>query len=79
MNLMKENMLMNMNMEALYIKDFVRYMPNAVDDIYFHLGKMTAYEEMYKEIFNEYIPESTLKNITHACLAVYNWDAAGRC
>lgn len=79
MDSMKENMLMNMNMEALYIKDFIRYMPNAVDDIYFHLGKMTAYEEMYKEIFNEDIPESTLKNITHACLAVYNWDAAGRC
>lgn len=78
MDLMKENMLMNMNMEALYIKDFVRYMPNAVDDIYFHLGKMTAYEEMYKEIFNEYIPESTLKNITHASMMVDNWERTRR-
>lgn len=79
MDSMKENMLMNMNIEAFYIKDLIRYMPNAVDDIYFHLGKMTTYEEIYKENFNEYIPESTLKNITHACLAVYNWDAARRC
>ena len=78
MDSMKENMLMNMNMEALYIKDFVRYMPNAVDDIYFHLGKMTAYEEMYKEIFNEDISESTLKNMTHASMAVYNWEEARR-
>lgn len=78
MDTMKENMLMNMNMEALYIKDFVRYMPNAVDDIYFHLGKMTAYEEMYKEIFNEDIPEPTLKNMTHASLAIYNWDNTRR-
>lgn len=78
MDSMKENMLMNMNMEALYIKDFVRYMSNAVDDIYYHLGKMHSYEEMYKELFKEDIPEPSLKNMTHASMMVDNWEKTRR-
>lgn len=78
MDAMKENMLGNMNWEAFSIKDLVRYKPDAVDDIYYHLGKMHSYEEMYKELFKEDIPEPTLKNMTHASLAVYNWEKARR-
>ena len=40
---MKENLLDKMNYEALTIRDFIRYSPNAVDDIYYHLGKMHSY------------------------------------
>ena len=76
---MKENLLDKMNYEALTIRDFIRYSPNAVDDIYYHLGKMHSYEEMYKELFKEDIPKPTLKNMTYACIAIYNWDAARRC
>lgn len=76
---MKENLLDKMNYEALTIRDFIRYSPNAVDDIYYHLGKMHSYEEMHKELFKEDIPEPTLKNMTYACIAIYNWDAAERC
>ena len=79
MDTMKENMLMNMNMEALYINDFVRYMPNAVDDIYYNLGKMHSYEEMYKELFKEDIPELTLKNMTHASMMVNSWERKRKC
>lgn len=71
---MKENLLDKMNYEALTIRDFIRYFPNAVDDIYYHLGKMHSYEEIYKELFKEGIPEPTLKNMTHASLAVYDWE-----
>lgn len=78
MDAMKENMLGNMNWEAFSIKDLIRYKPDAVDDIYYHLGKMHSYEEMYKELFKEDIPEPTLKNMTHASMMVDNWERRRR-
>jgi len=75
---MKENLLGKMNYEALTIRDFLRYSPNAVDDIYYHLDKMHSYEEMYKELFKEDIPKPTLKNMTHASMMVDNWEKTRR-
>lgn len=78
MNIMKKNMLYNMNYTALTIKDFVRHSPNAVEDIYYNLGKMHSYEEMYKELFKEDIPKITLSNMTYASMMLDNWEKTRR-
>lgn len=70
---MKEDLLLNMNLEAISIKDFVKYSPDDSYSIYYHLGRMHVYEEVYKELYGN-IPEPTLKNMTHASLAVYDWE-----
>lgn len=79
MDTMKENMLMNMNYVALTVKDFVLHFPNAVEGIYYNLGKMHSYEEMYKELFKEDIPKTILKNMTHASMLFANWEKTRRC
>ena len=75
---MKRNLLGKINYEAPTIEDFIRYFPTAVYDIYYHLGKIHSYEEMYKELFKEDIPEPTLKNMTHASMMVDNWEKTRR-
>lgn len=74
---MKEDLLLNMNLEAVSIKELVKDFPNDSDGIYYRLGKMHVYEEVYKELYSD-IPEPTLKNMTHASMAVYNWDNTRR-
>ena len=74
---MREDLLLNMNLEAISIKEFVKDFPDDSDNIYYGLGKMHVYEEIYKELYGD-IPEPTLKNMTHASLAVCNWENTRR-
>ena len=74
---MKENLLLNMNLEAVSVNGLVKDFPDDSDNIYYHLGKMHVYEEVYKELYGD-IPELTLKNMTHASIAVYDWEKARR-
>lgn len=74
---MKENLLLNMNLEAVSVNGLVKDFPDDSDNIYYHLGKMHVYEEVYKELYGD-ISELTLKNMTHASIAVYNWEKTRR-
>ena len=74
---MKDDLLINMNLEAISIKEFVKDFPDDSDNIYYRLGKMHVYEEVYKELYGD-IPEPTLKNMTHASMMVYDWQKARR-
>lgn len=74
---MKENLLLNMNLEAVSVNGLVKDFPDDSDNIYYHLGKMHVYEEVYKELYGN-ISELTLKNMTHASIAVYNWEKTRR-
>lgn len=74
---MKDDLLFSMNMEAISIKELVKYFPDGSDNIYYHLGKMHVYEEVYKELYGD-IPEPTLKDMTHASMMVYDWEKARR-
>ena len=74
---MKDDLLFDMNMEALSVKELVESSPDNSDNIYYYLGRMHVYEEVYKELYGD-IPEPTLKNMTHASIAVYNWEKTRR-
>lgn len=74
---MKDGLLFSMNMEATSVKELVKYSPDYSDNIYYHLGKMHVYEEVYKKLYGG-IPEPTLKNMTHASVMVYDWEKARR-
>lgn len=74
---MKDDLLFDMNMEALSVKELVESSPDDSDNIYYYLGRMHVYEEVYKELYGD-IPELTLKNMTHASIAVYNWEKTRR-
>lgn len=74
---MKEDLLFCMNMEALSVKELVKDFPDDSDNIYYHLGKMHAWEEVYKKLYGD-IPEPTLKNMTHASVMVHDWEKAKR-
>lgn len=74
---MKDDLLFDMNMEALSVKELVESSPDDSDNIYYYLGRMHVYEEVYKELYGD-IPELALKNMTHASIAVYNWEKTRR-
>lgn len=74
---MREELLFNMNLEAVSVNSLVKDFPDGSDNIYYHLGKMHVYEEVYKEFYGD-IPEPTLKHMTHASMAVYNWEKTRR-
>lgn len=74
---MKDDLLLCMNMEAISIKELVKDFPDDSDNIYYHLGKMHVYEDVYKKLYGD-IPEPTLKNMTHASMMVYDWGKARR-
>ena len=74
---MKEDLLFCMNMEALSVKELVESSPDDSDNIYYYLGRMHVYEEVYKKLYGN-IPEPTLKNMTHASIMVYDWQKARR-
>lgn len=74
---MKEDLLLNMNLEAVSIKELVKDFPDDLDNIYYHLGKMHVYEKVYKKLYGD-IPEPTLKNMMRASMMVYNWEKTRR-
>lgn len=74
---MKEDLLLGMNLEAVSIKKLVKDFPDDSDNIYYHLGKTHVYVEVYKKLYGD-IPEPTLKHMTHASMAVYNWEEIRR-
>lgn len=74
---MKDDLLFSMNMEALSVKELVENSPDDSDNIYYRLGRMHVYEEVYKKLYGD-IPEPTLKNMTHASMMVYDWQKARR-
>ena len=74
---MKENLLLNMNLEAVSVNELVKDFPDDLDNIYYHLGKMHVYEEVYKELYGD-IPEPTLKHMTHVSMMVYDWEKVRR-
>ena len=74
---MKDDLLFDMNMEALSVKELVESSPDDSDNIYYYLGRMHVYKEVYKKLYGN-IPEPTLKNMTHASMMVYDWEKARR-
>lgn len=71
---MKDDLLFCMNMEAISIEELIRDFPDDSDNIYYHLGRMHVYEEVYKKLYGD-IP---LKHMTHASVMVYDWEKARR-
>lgn len=71
---MKDGLLLSMNMEAISIEELVKDFPDDSDNIYYHLGRMHVYEEVYKKLYGD----PSLKHMTHASMMVYNWEKARR-
>lgn len=74
---MKNDLLFSMNMEAISVKELVKDSPDDSDNIYYHLGRMHVYEDVYEKLYGD-TPEPTLKNMTHASMMVYDWEKARR-
>ena len=74
---MKEKILREMNKAALNLKDLIKYSgdySNSANDIYYLLGALHTYEEIYQNFVEEKIPDATLKNLASTCQAAYIWE-----